>query len=60
MNNSISVPNSVEYVNLTILTLEDFEIDITEKQKNEMLALPTEIAVDRYKTKLIKEKLYSI
>lgn len=60
MNNSISVPNSVEYVNLAILTLGDFEIDVTEEQKKEMLALSTEIAVDRYKMKLIKEKLYSI
>lgn len=60
MTNSIGVPNSVEYVNLTILTLGDFQIEVTEEQKKEMLALPTEIAVDRYKMKLIKEKLYSI
>lgn len=55
-----SVPNSQEYVELAILVLGDFEIDVTENQRNEMLALPTETAVDRYKMGLIKEKLYSI
>lgn len=60
MSNSIIVPNSKEYVNLTIKVLQDFKIETTEEQRTEMLALSTESAVDRYKMKLIKEKLYSI
>lgn len=40
---------------MTISILKDFGIELTKEQKKEMLALPTEEKVDRYKMNLIKQ-----
>lgn len=45
--------NSKEYVRFAIYILQQFGITLTKQQKQELYALPTEVAVDRYKMNLI-------
>lgn len=52
---SATTPNSKEHVQFTIAVLHEFGIEVTLEQKKEMLSLPTEERVDRFKMKLIKE-----
>lgn len=51
----MSTPNNKEHVRLTVLILKDFGIEVTEEEKVEMLSLPTEERVDRWKLHKIKE-----
>lgn len=51
----MSTPNNKEHVRLTIAILKEFGIEVTKEEKAEMLSLPTEERVDRWKLKRIKK-----
>lgn len=50
-----TTPNNKEHVRLTCALLKEFGIKVTEEEKAEMLSLPTEERVDRWKMNRIKK-----